>query len=108
MNDQPDRTFSTDRIQRARATTDAKRQAATWTKWESGMTEPFEIHYDRAVSFCVVEGRGEIRFTDGTQLDIQRDDFVTIHPEIRGVWTVLEPITNLYMWHDTKPMPVKR
>lgn len=108
MSRQSDRTFSTDRIQRAHATADAKRLAASWTKWESGLIEPFEIHYDRAVSFCVVQGRAEIRFTDGTRLDLERDDFVTIHPDIKGVWTVIEPITNLYMYHDTKPMPVKR
>ena len=42
-----------------------------------------------------------VAFTDGTRLAVQKGDFVTIKPDIKGVWTVLEPITNLYMYHDT-------
>ncbi|WP_171899893.1 MULTISPECIES: cupin domain-containing protein [unclassified Rhizobium] len=101
MTMQSDRSFQTDRIQRDRVTPDAQRKIASWTKWEANATEPFEIHYDRAVSFCVMEGRAKIAFTDGTSLDVQKDDFVTIKPDIKGVWTVIEPITNLYVYHDT-------
>ena len=39
---------------------------------------------------------------DGTVLDVQKDDFVTVTPGIRGIWTVIEPITNLYMYHDAR------
>jgi uncharacterized cupin superfamily protein len=99
---QSDRSFATDRIRRDRATPDTKRKIVSWTKWEADSTEPFEIHYDRAVSFCVIQGRAEIAFTDGTKLDLQPDDFVTINPDIKGVWTVIEPITNLYMYHDPR------
>ena len=98
---QSDRNFQTDRVQRDRATPEIKKRVASWTAWEADAREPFEIHYDRAVSFCVMEGRAEIAFTDGTRLAVQKDDFVTIKPDIKGVWTVLEPITNLYMYHDT-------
>ncbi len=100
---QSDRSFETDRIQRHHATPDTRRMVGSWTKWEADSREPFEIHYDRAVSFCVMEGRAEIAFNDGTRLDVQKDDFVTIHPDIKGVWTVIEPITNLYRDHDTGP-----
>ncbi|MCP8897109.1 DUF861 domain-containing protein [Shinella daejeonensis] len=97
---QSDRSFRTDLIQRDRATSRTKADVASWTRWEAGSGEPFEIHYDQAVSFCVVEGRARIAFSDGTKLDIEKDDFVTISPDIKGVWTVLEPITNLYRYHD--------
>ena len=103
MTMQSDRSFKTDLFRRDRATPDIKREVACWTKWEARSSEPFEIHYDRAVSFCVVEGRADIAFTDGTKLDVQKDDFVTIEPNIRGVWTVIEPITNLYRYRDGKP-----
>lgn len=98
---QSDRNFKTDRIQRNCATPEAKRAVASWTSWQAGSGKPFEIHYDRAVSFCVIEGRAEIMFSDGTRLDVQKDDFVTIEPDIKGVWTVIEPITNLYSYHES-------
>lgn len=98
---QSDRRFKTDRIQRDHATPETKRDVASWTKWEAGSGKPFEIHYDRAVSFCVMEGLADIMFTDGTRLDVQKDDFVTINPDIKGVWTVVEPITNLYSYHES-------
>lgn len=99
---QSDRSFVTDRIRRDRATPDTKGKIVSWTKWVADSSEPFEIHYDRAVSFCVIEGRAEITFTGGTMLDVQKDDFVTITPDIRGIWTVIEPIANLYMYHDAR------
>lgn len=68
----------------------------------SGLQRAFEIHYDHAVSFCVIEGRAEITFTGGTMRDVQKDDFVTITPDIRGIWTVIEPIANLDMYHDAR------
>ncbi|MFS8053238.1 hypothetical protein QD357_10410 [Rhizobium sp. BR 317] len=102
MTAQSDRNFSTDRIRREGASQETKRQTASWTTWEAVGPEPFEIHYDRPVSFFVAGGRAWIDFSDGTKLDIQSDDFVTITPDIRGVWNVIEPITNLYMYHDTK------
>lgn len=85
----------TDRIRRDRATPDTKGKIDSWTKWVADSSEPFEIHYDRTVSFWVIEGREEITFADGTVLDVQKDDFVTVRPGIRGIWTVIEPITNL-------------
>lgn len=100
---QSDRSVKTDRIQRECATPEIRRDVASWTIWEAGSGEPFEIHYDRAVSFCVMDGRAEIAFTDGTRLDIRKDDFVTIEPDIKGVWTVIEPITNLYRYHEDSP-----
>lgn len=98
---QSDRNVKTGHIQRTCATPEIKREVASWTKWEAAAGEPFEIHYDRAVSFCVVDGRAEIAFADGTRLDVQTDDFVTIEPDIKGAWTVIEPITNLYRYHES-------
>ncbi|WP_318913836.1 hypothetical protein [Shinella zoogloeoides] len=53
------------------------------------------------MSFCVMDGRAEIAFADDTRLGIPPDDFVTIEPDIKGVWTVIEPITNLYRYHES-------
>jgi uncharacterized cupin superfamily protein len=98
-----DRSFKADLIQRDQATPETRALVSSWTKWEASAGAPFEIHYDRAVSFCVMDGRAEIAFTNGTQLNVQKDDFVTIKPDIKGVWTVIEPITNLYRYHDVGP-----
>lgn len=95
-----DRSFKTDHIQREQATPETKALVSSWTKWEANADAPFEIHYDRAVSFCVMDGRAKIAFTNGTRIEVQKDDFVTIKPDIKGVWTVIEPITNLYRYHD--------
>lgn len=91
---QSDRDIRMGHVQRQCATPEIRREVASWTKWEAGAGEPFEIHYGRAVSFCVMEGRAEIAFADGAGFDIQEGDFVTIEPDIRGIWTVIEPITN--------------
>ena len=96
-----DRNVKTGHIQRTGATPEIKREVASWTKWEAAAVEAFEIHYDRAVSFCVMDGRAEIAFADGTRLDVQPDDFVTIDPDIKGVWTVIQPITTLYRYHES-------
>jgi|GEM_PF-5106993 len=101
---QSDRSIKTNHITRERATPEIKKKVAGWTTWEAGSGEPFEIHYDRAVSFCVVDGLAEIAFADGTRLGVQTDDFVTIEPDIKGVWTVIEPITNLYRYHEDDPI----
>ncbi|MEX2693089.1 hypothetical protein [Rhizobium mongolense] len=101
MTAQSDRNFSTDNIRRESASPETKRETSAWTTWEAPDPEPFEIHYNRPVSFFVAGGRARIEFTDGTNLDIQPDDFVTITPDIKGVWNIIEPITNLYQYHDT-------
>ena len=97
---QPDRNVRTDHIRRECATPEIKKEVASWTVWEAGSDAPFEIRYDRAVSFCVVDGQAEIVFSDGTRLDVQKDDFVTIEPDTKGVWTVIRPITNLYKYRE--------
>ncbi|MCZ4433196.1 hypothetical protein O3S81_26160 [Agrobacterium sp. SOY23] len=102
MTVQLDRNFATDRVRRERATQNTKLETASWTRWEAVGPVPFEIHYERPVSFFVAAGRAEIAFSDGSRLDIQPDDFVTITPDIKGMWTIIEPITNLYMYQDTR------
>ncbi len=100
---QPDRNFKTHHVQRECVTPEIKRAVSSWTMWEAGSDAPFEIHYDRTVSFCVVEGRAQILFSNSDVLDIQKDDFVTIRPDIKGVWTVIEPLRNLYRYHESSP-----
>ncbi len=97
------RDFESKLVRRESATSQVKETTADWTVWNANGAEPFEIHYQRAVSFRVVRGNAEIAFSDGTRLDVTQDDFVPIHPEIRGVWTIIEPIENLYRYHDGNP-----
>ncbi|TPI27620.1 cupin domain-containing protein [Mesorhizobium sp. B3-2-1] len=96
---QSDRTFKSELVSRSESTPETVATAGAWELWRVEPSLPFEIEYDRAVTFFAVSGHAEITFNDGTLLDVRAGDLVTIRPPLKGVWRVIEPIENRYQYH---------
>lgn len=87
-------------FKRRKATEDTKRKISGWEIWECADPE-FSYEYDSTISLFVHEGSAELEFSDGSGVDLQAGDFLTIQQGASAVWTITAPIRNSYMYHDT-------
>ncbi len=94
-----DRIVNAVQFKRRKATEDTKRKISDWEIWECADPE-FKHDYDRTVSLFVHEGAAELKFADGSEVDLQAGDFLTIEQGASVVWTFSAPIRNSYMYHD--------
>ena len=85
-------------FKRRLATEDTKRKVVDWDIWECADAE-FSHDYDRTVSLYVNEGSAILSFADGSQVDLQAGDFLTIAQGASAVWAISSPLRNSYCYH---------
>lgn len=87
-------------FKRRKATEDTKRKIKGWEIWECG-DPSFEYSYDRTVTMFVHEGAASLDFADGSSVDIEPGDTLTVLAGAQASWSISDPIRNSYMYHDT-------
>ncbi len=87
-------------FKRRKATEDTKRKIVDWEIWECADPK-FDYVYDRTVTMYVEDGGAHLAFSDGTEVDIQVGDTLTIQAGSNAVWKIESSIRNLYRYHDT-------
>lgn len=86
------------RITKCRVTADIERKTASWATWLCDL-DRFEHRYVPGASFYVVRGQASLMFSDGTKLDIESGDFVSIGEGAEAVWDIRAPIETRYCYH---------
>lgn len=95
-----DRMINAECFKRRKATEDTKRKITDWQIWECNDPE-FSHDYDRTVSLYVQKGAADLTFADGSKVDLQAGDFLTIQKGASAVWVIDGGIRNCYCYHDT-------
>ncbi|MEQ8442339.1 MAG: cupin domain-containing protein [Alphaproteobacteria bacterium] len=95
-----ERTLNEEFFQRRTATEDTGRKIADWEIWECGDPE-FSYDYDRTVTLYVHEGAAVLTFSDGSSVDLQPGDMLTIRQGGSADWAISKPIRNSFVFHDT-------
>ncbi|QMU58830.1 MAG: DUF861 domain-containing protein [Boseongicola sp.] len=95
-----DRLLDAEQFKRRKATEDTKRKIAGWEIWECA-DPTFSHNYDRTVTMYVHEGAADLKFSDGTTVDLQSGDTLTVQAGASADWTISKPIKNSYAYHDT-------
>ncbi|HKT98279.1 MAG TPA: cupin domain-containing protein [Paraburkholderia sp.] len=90
--------ITTIRITKICATADIERKTASWATWLCEIGR-FEHRYVPGASFYVVRGQASLTFSDGTKLDIEGGDFVSIDEGAEAVWDIRAPIETRYCYH---------
>ena len=72
-------------FKRRKATEDTKRKLSEWPIWECADPE-FSHDYDQTVSLFVHEGGADLKFSDGSEVNLQAGDFLTIEQGASAVW----------------------
>lgn len=73
-------------------------QLSGWEIWECN--EPtFSYTYDQSVTLHVNRGAASLAFSDGSSVELQQGDVLTIRKGISAVWTIPGGIQNSYELH---------
>lgn len=94
-------------FKRRKATEDTKRKIDGWEVWECA-DPAFDYDYNRTVTMYVQAGAAVLTFADGTSVDIQPGDTLTVQAGARASWVITSPIRNSYMYHDSFLSAAKR
>ncbi len=87
-------------FKRRKATEDTKRKIAGWEVWDCA-DPTFSHDYDRTVTMYVHDGAAVLTFADGTTVDVQPGDTLTVQKGASATWTISAPIRNSYCYHDS-------
>ncbi len=87
-------------FQRRKATVDTVRKLSGWEIWECS-APTYSHDYVHTVSLYVHAGKAVLEFCDGSQVDLQAGDFLTIEAGSRATWTISTPMKNSFKYHDT-------
>lgn len=81
--------------------------AGSWEIWNCQGPD-YHHNYDRDVSLLVNTGKAIVSFSDGLQVDLQPGDLLTIVSGVSARWSILDPVENLYIYHDQLPEDAPR
>jgi uncharacterized cupin superfamily protein len=84
---------------RRAASPDLRDQILRWEIWECN-DPTFSYNYDQSVTLHVNRGAASLAFSDGSSVDLQQGDVLTIRRGISAVWTIPDGIQNSYELHD--------
>lgn len=91
------RSLKTPLFYRRTAGSELLAETATWEVWTcDGPT--FQHDYDQGVTLCVERGAAVVNFADGSHVDLQPGDALTIAQGASAVWLIGAPIQNRYAY----------
>ena len=94
--------FSTAPIYKIRATKDIERKTIEWSTWVCN-DDSYAHRYFPGASFYVVRGRARLTFPDGTVVDVEAGDFVSIATGAEATWKIDAEIETRYCYHADVP-----
>lgn len=107
MSDHDPRFMTARHCMRKTANDTVRHATGNWEIWNCEGPD-YRHDYDRDVSLLVNTGKAIVSFSDGLQVDLQPGDLMTIFSGVSASWSILDPIQNLYIYHDQLPTDAKR